>query len=99
MRLDQLEAAFIDHRIEPALETHGRTLPDGSVQWGGFPVSTFHDVPALSGADGVEFLCPKCFAANGGAVGTHLVHVYFRNGDVPPRRWQKQPRPDRAVGR
>ena len=28
---------------------------------------------ALADADGVEFLCPKCFAANGGPKGTHVI--------------------------
>jgi hypothetical protein len=28
---------------------------------------------AIAGADGVWFLCPKCFAANGGPVGTHRI--------------------------
>src|SRR4051812_31916223 len=28
---------------------------------------------AIADADGIQFLCPKCFQANGGNVGTHLV--------------------------
>lgn len=49
------------------------------------------DVPYAE-ADGVQFLCPKCFAANGGPVGTHLVICWFV-GRVPddetpgPGRW------------
>ncbi len=31
-----------------------------------------HRVEALSEADGVMFLCPKCFATNGGEKGTHM---------------------------
>lgn len=31
-----------------------------------------HDV-AFADADGVMFLCPVCFRANGGAVGTHQI--------------------------
>lgn len=31
-----------------------------------------HDV-AFAEADGVMFLCPKCFEANGGRVGTHQI--------------------------
>ena len=37
------------------------------------PTEYIVDVDALTEADGVWFLCPKCFAANGGAVGTHAV--------------------------
>lgn len=43
-------------------------------------------------ADGVMFLCPKCFAENNGPVGTHSVICWFV-GKVPddvspkPGRW------------
>jgi hypothetical protein len=46
----------------------------------------------LKEADGVEFLCPKCFQANSGPVGTHMVICWFV-GKVPddvnpkPGRW------------
>lgn len=47
---------------------------------------------ALSEADGVQFLCPKCFAANGGKVGTHSVICWFAgrvDGELDPKpgRW------------
>lgn len=47
---------------------------------------------ALSGADGLWFLCPKCWAENGGRPGTHGIICWFR-GRVPdeaspgPGRW------------
>ncbi len=28
---------------------------------------------AISDCDGIEFLCPKCFAENNGPVGTHMI--------------------------
>lgn len=35
---------------------------------------TWHlHVPTIGEAEGVMFLCPKCFVANGGPVGTHRV--------------------------
>lgn len=46
----------------------------------------------LEGADGVQFLCPLCWKANGGPVGTHVVICWFV-GRVPdsetpgPGRW------------
>ncbi len=49
-------------------------------------------VPTLAEADGLMFLCPKCFAANNGHVGTHMVLCWFE-GKVPddldpkPGRW------------
>lgn len=47
---------------------------------------------SMADADGVVFLCPKCFAANGGPVGTHHVLCWFvgrvPDGESPgPGRW------------
>lgn len=42
-------------------------------------------------AEGVEFLCPKCYAENGGPMGTHLVICWFTGVpldiDPKPGRW------------
>jgi hypothetical protein len=84
MKLADLEARFVDHRVELADEHHGRPMPDGTVQWGGFPVDTLHYQQALPGAEGVTFLCPKCFQQNGGSKGTHSVMVFFEGADLPP---------------
>ena len=52
-------------------------------------------VETLSEADGIIFLCPKCFATNGGKVKTHSVICWFV-GKVPddlgpkPGRWNPQ---------
>ena len=52
--------------------------------------------PAAGGlvaAQGLLFLCPVCFTANGGPIGTHSVLVWFRDRGVPdakmpgPGRW------------
>lgn len=49
-------------------------------------------VQDLKEAHGIMFLCPKCYAANGGPVGTHMVICWFE-GRVPddavpgPGRW------------
>lgn len=55
----------------------------------------FHiPVATIGEAQGVEFLCPKCFAANGGSVGTHSVMCWSRSRGVPedanpgPGRWK-----------
>lgn len=58
----------------------------GKVYWR--PVRTLQE------AQGIKFLCPKCFAANGGAVGTHAVICWSRSRGVPdsvnpgPGRWK-----------
>jgi hypothetical protein len=41
------------------------------------------EVAALAEAQGIMFLCPKCYAKNGGAVGTHGVDVTFAGRGVP----------------
>lgn len=43
----------------------------------------FHDVATVAEADQVQFLCPACFAKNGGAVGTHHVSVSFAGRNIP----------------
>lgn len=49
--------------------------------------------PKLEDAQGVEFLCPKCFITNNGPIGTHSVICWFRDRGVPdgaepgPGRW------------
>jgi hypothetical protein len=52
----------------------------------------FVAVASIAEADGLFFLCPKCFEMNGGEVGTHRVLCWFV-GKVPddvdpkPGRW------------
>lgn len=84
MRLLDLQPQFLRHAVEPAGSELGRTLPDGTIQWGGFPTDVWYDQDQLAGADGIQFLCPKCFEANGGPIGTHSIHVYFAGSKVPP---------------
>lgn len=40
-------------------------------------LTSWREVQALAEADGICFLCPKCFAANAGPVGTHSVICWF----------------------
>jgi len=37
----------------------------------------------FSEAQGIEFLCPKCFITNGGDIGTHWCEVTFTDRSVP----------------
>lgn len=43
----------------------------------------FHTVETVAEADQISFLCPACFAKNGGPRGTHHVMVTFAGRDVP----------------
>ena len=51
-------------------------------------------VDDLTDAQGIRFLCPKCYAANNGPVGTHMVLCWFADRGVPaeaspgPGRWR-----------
>ncbi len=51
----------------------------------------WHDVEDIAEADGVEFLCPVCFDANKGPIGTHAITCW--QPQVPagiepgPGRW------------
>ena len=51
-------------------------------------------VQSIDQAQGVSFLCPKCFIANGSRVGTHAVICWSRSRGVPddaspgPGRWK-----------
>lgn len=50
-------------------------------------------VDNLADAQGVQFLCPKCFRENGGSVGTHAIICWSRSRGTPedavpgPGRW------------
>jgi hypothetical protein len=46
--------------------------------------------PATLGeAQGIWFLCPGCFAKNGGPVGTHMTMVSFAGRSVPEDQGSK----------
>lgn len=55
---------------------------------------TFHEVDTIADAQGIQFLCPKCFASNHGPVGTHAVICWSSSRGVPdhaepkPGRWR-----------
>lgn len=76
MKLRELEAQFIKY-----IPRDGQYEGDGHLY-----------VDTLAEADGIVFLCPLCFAANAGPIGTHSVICWFE-GKVPdevspkPGRW------------
>ncbi len=99
MRLVDLEPQFI--RYEVRTEKWTRVLGDPSKWKPGDPTEevtgprVYHPyVDDLKDAQGIRFLCPKCFRANNGPVGTHSVICWFRDRYVPddadprPGRWQ-----------
>lgn len=57
------------------------------------PGRSRREVETIAEAQGVQFLCPKCFATNGGARGTHSVVCWSRSRGVAeeespgPGRW------------
>lgn len=80
--LKELEAYFIQYKTGIADETHGRKLPDGSTQWGGFEITVMPVIESLSEAQGIMFLCPLCFDKNAGPIGTHSIEVTFSDRNV-----------------
>jgi hypothetical protein len=58
------------------------------------PGKVWLETDDLSGAQGVRFLCPKCFHENGTSVGTHSVICWFLGRGVSdeetpnPVRWE-----------
>lgn len=56
------------------------------------PGRIYRHVDEIAGADGVFFLCPKCFRDNGGPVGTHSVLCWAphvpKTESPGPGRWQ-----------
>lgn len=49
-------------------------------------------VSSATDAQGVRILCPKCFAENGGACGTHSILVPFADRGVPADAMPQMPR-------
>lgn len=66
--------------------TFCRLTPDAPYGWR-------EDGARPEAAQGIRFLCPRCFKANGGAVGTHSIICWFKDHLVPddtmpgPGRW------------
>lgn len=52
----------------------------------------YREVDTIAEADGVVFLCPKCFEENGGPVGTHAVICWAPSVSLcvapGPGRWE-----------
>jgi hypothetical protein len=71
MRLIDLDPQFV--KIEYKVETWTRGKPDGSTEQVTEPREYHEPVPSTAGADGIFFLCPKCYVTNNGNMGTHGV--------------------------
>lgn len=103
MRLvPDLEARFIRHEVRVELRRFVKPeaiaeRPDGPYTDDDIcekmgPAEYIPTVDTLAEADGVMFLCPKCYAENGGPVGTHSVICWFVGKvadqvDPKPGRW------------
>jgi hypothetical protein len=87
VKLAELEPTFV--RYELQVDTWTRVLGDPGTYKDGDPTEevtgprehTILDVP-FAEAQGIEFLCPKCFLSNGGAGGTHWCNVTFSDRGV-----------------
>lgn len=94
MRLTELMPQFL--RYETRVETWMQRQPDGSDKEVEGPREYYQFIDRIEDAPGVEFLCPKCFAANGGKINTHGVICWSRSRGVPdsaspgPGRWKME---------
>lgn len=97
-----LEARFLRHEVrvetrsfikaEAIAEKPNGPYTDDDVEERTGPAECIPEVDTLAEADGVWFLCPKCFVENSGPVGTHAVLCWFVgkvSDDVDPKpgRW------------
>jgi hypothetical protein len=79
MKLTELKPQFL--RYAPAIE-------DGKER------IIYRNVDSIDEAQGVIFLCPKCFATNGGPRGTHAIICWSSSRGIPddvdpkPGRWK-----------
>ena len=71
MRFAELEPRYL--RIEEKIEPWTRRKEDGANEQVVGPRRYYCPVTTIAEADGVKFLCPKCFQANGGVEGSHIV--------------------------
>lgn len=88
MRLVDLEPQFLRYEMQE----HDQATSAIIREPGKYPV--FVSVPTIAEAQGVEFLCPKCFVTKGGPIGTHAVICWSSSAGVPddaqpgPGRWK-----------
>ena len=83
MTLKELESYFIRYEKQIAGPGHGRLMPDGNYQYGGFEIWVLIHTDSLSEAQGIKFLCPACFKNNNGSIGTHSITISFEHRNVP----------------
>ena len=79
MRLVELEPDFIGKAV-------GRDDGTDAASW--------ERLPSVDGAQGLIFLCPTCYQANGGNVGTHAIVCWLsegRNAQAVPAHWNPGP--------
>lgn len=104
MKLADLEPQFIRHEVKRELVSKVKPEIWAVRKDGPFSEEDFHEVETdvehsvyvdtLAEADGILFLCPKCFRDKGRA-GTHSVICWFEdkvadNVDPKPGRWFPQ---------
>lgn len=88
MKLTDLEPEFV--RYEMRIDTWTRCLGDPLTWKSGDPTEEVTGPReykirgvAFAEAQGIHFLCPLCFAKNGGPIGTHACDVTFTDRGVP----------------
>jgi hypothetical protein len=92
VRLTDLEPVF--ERYETRIDTWTRVKEGGGEEQVTGPRAYYVEVATLAEAQGIRFICPKCFNANGKQrPGVHSIVCWSRSRGVPddahpgPGRW------------
>jgi hypothetical protein len=67
---------YVERPVDPTIFIDGVKHTSGIAR-------SYHHVETLQEADGVWFLCPKCFVENHGPVGTHVHAIGFAGLCLP----------------
>lgn len=92
MRLTELEAEFIRREVRPNQLVNIVDPADGQSKQVVRDQEYHHTVTSIAEADGIIFLCPKCFRDHNGSVGTHSCICWSPkvppDVDPKPGRWE-----------
>jgi hypothetical protein len=92
LRLTKLEAKFIRREVRPNQLVNIVDPADGQSKQVMRDQEYHHTVTSIAEADGIIFLCPKCFRDHNGSVGTHSCICWSPkvppDVDPKPGRWE-----------
>jgi hypothetical protein len=82
LKLRDLSPSFI-RCVQRSVE-NGNVINYGIQKLEAEQIDILEPVSSIGIADGIKFLCPRCFRTNRGAYGTHNIILYFAGRNAPP---------------